>query len=116
MFTLKEIPDVAVDVPINVPGDNGKSTKATITVRYRLLPISEFKAIFDAPESERLDDDTIMRRDIVDITNIKDDKGQIVPFSSDLLSQLLEMSYVHPALTKGWMDVQTNRAAHAEKN
>lgn len=116
MLTLKEIPDVAIDVPIKVPGDNGKTTKATITVRYRLLKASEVRAIFDAPEDQRPDDDMLMRRDIVDIQNVKDESGQSLEFSDSLLSQLLELSYVRPALVQGWMDIQSNRQAHATKN
>lgn len=116
MLTLKEIPDVAIDVPIDVPGDDGTATQSTITVRYKLRKVSETKAMFAAPEDERPDDDTLMQRDIVDIQNVKDADGNALEFSPELLAQLMDLPYVRPALIRGWMDVQSNRAAHAEKN
>lgn len=114
MFKIKSVPDVEVDVPIQVPGDDGQ--EASLKVRYRLLSVSEAKAVFEAPDDEKLGDDELMERDIVDIQGAADADGKPLPFDKELLHRLMDLNYVRPALVKGWLDVQSNRAQHAEKN
>lgn len=115
-FKFKKIPDVAVDVPFKIPGDYGKTTDAKIAVRFKLLKRSELKEFLETPEDDRLDDDTILHRDIVDIEGVADEDGNAEAFSHELLAGLLDESYIFKAIIHAWWDVQANRAAHAEKN
>ncbi|SES12587.1 hypothetical protein SAMN04487958_107204 [Vreelandella subterranea] len=115
-FKLKPIPDVSLSVLINVPGDRGKSTQHTITVRYRLLSVTEQREIFDASPEDRPNDDDLMARDVIDIEGIKDEDGKVLPYDIELLSQLMDISYVREPIINGWLRAQAGAGEAKQKN
>lgn len=115
-FKLKQIPDVTLEVPIDVPGDYGKTSRHSIKVRYRLRSVAEQRAVFEAPADQRHSDDELMASDVLDITDIKDADGEPLPFNEDLLEQLMDIAYVRAALVQGWLKAQAGAPASAEKN
>ena len=115
-FKLKQIPDVTLEVPIDVPGDYGKTSRHSIKVRYRLRSVAEQRAVFEAPAEQRPSDDELMAADVLGITDIKDADGEPLPFNEDLLEQLMDIAYVRAALVQGWLKAQAGAPASAEKN
>ena len=116
MFKLKKIPDVTLEVPIDVPGDHGKSSRHTIRVKYRLLSVTEQKEVFEAPDHQRPTDDALMARDVLDILDVKDEAGEPMAYSEELLEQMMDIPYVRASLVKGWLRAQAGAPESAEKN
>lgn len=115
-FKLKAVPDVALDVPIDVPGDKGKTTRQSIIVRYRLLSVTEQREVFEADPDDRIGDDELMARDVVDIQGVKDEDGKSLEYSTELLAQLMDVPYVRLPIVQGWMRAQSGAAEARQKN
>lgn len=115
-FKLKPVPDVALEVPIDVPGDKGRSTRSSITVRYRLLSVSEHREVLDAAPENRIDDDELMARDIINIEGVADEDGKPLEYSTELLAQLMDVPYVRLPIVQGWMRAQTGAEEARQKN
>lgn len=112
-FVLKKVASVTVDVDIEVPGNKHDSR---IRVEYRLRSVTEQQEVFESKNSKRITDDELMQSDIINITGIKDESGAAIPFSSELLAQLMDIIYIRKPLIAGWMRVQAGAVGETEKN
>ncbi|MBB3142191.1 hypothetical protein [Halomonas organivorans] len=112
-FVLKQIPDIAVPVTIQVPGDDEPST---IHARWTLHPVSKTQTIMEQQRAGELDDDALVAQDLLGLEGITDDKGNAVPFSQDLVAQLMELAYVRRPLVMSWFAAQQGRVEAAAKN
>lgn len=126
-YVFKKIPDITLDVPVEVPGMPKNAKPPTLKVKYRLLSVDEQKAVFEAPKGEQIHDDELMARDILDFPGgvtwqDVDDDGVTVgkayqrEFSQDFLAELMNISYMRTALVQGWLKAQAGMTASAEKN
>lgn len=113
---LAPVAQVEQDVRIQVPVGKGRFTEHSISVTYKLLPASTMRAFYETPADERETDDEIMQRDVLDIRGVKGEDGKEIEFSSELLAQMMDVSYMRTAIIQGWGDTQTNRERHAAKN
>lgn len=127
MFAFKRIPDVTLDVEVNVPGLPGKAKLPTLKVKYRLLSVSEQKEVFEAPADQQPSDDDLIARDLLDFPggitwqDVDDDgnpngKPYQREFSQDLLAELMDIGYMREALVKGWLRAQSGAAQARQKN
>jgi len=113
MFVLKDVPDLWVDVEIQVPGEEAVST---FQARWRLHSWSEYQRIVKAMQTEEVADETLVDDDLLEIAGIQDEHGNDVAHSAELVSQLLEVPYVRRPLILSWFKAQEGRAAAAAKN
>ncbi|WP_016854792.1 hypothetical protein [Halomonas smyrnensis] len=112
-FILKPIPDITVPVTVHTPGDDKPST---IHARWKLHTVSESQAIIEQQRAGELDDDALVAQDLLGLEGITDEKGNDVPFSQDLIDQLMDTAYVRRPLVMSWFAAQQGRAEAAAKN
>lgn len=113
MFVLKEIPDVEVDVEIHVPGE---AESSTLQARWRLHPWSAFKARVEQIQSGEIDDEHLVEADLLELKGIKDENGEPLAHSPELVAQLMEIGFVRRPLILSWYKAQEGREATAAKN
>lgn len=112
-FVLKKIADITVPVSVNVPGE---AEPKTIYARWRLHPVSESKAIMEQQRAGQLDDDALVKQDLLGLSGITDEDGNEVAFSEELVAQLMDTAYVRIPLGMSWFVAQQGRAEAAAKN
>lgn len=112
-FVMKTVASAAIDVAIQVPGEEQPST---ITATWKLHSWSEFQARVKELQGGKLTDEQLVELDLIDLGGIKDEKGNDLPHSKELAAQLLELPYVRRPLLASWFDVQNGRSKAAAKN
>ncbi|MFK4014880.1 hypothetical protein [Cobetia marina] len=112
-FVLKKIPDITVPVSVVVPGEEAP---ATLYATWRLHPVSETQKIMEKQRAGEMDDEALVDQDLVGLSGISDEKGKEVPFSKDLVAQLMDTAYVRKNLIMSWFAAQQGRSEAAAKN
>lgn len=112
-FVLKPVADITVPVTIQVPGDD--ETK-TIHARWRLHPVSKTQEIMESQRAGDLNDDQLVKQDLLGLEGVTDEGGEPVTFGSDLVEQLMDIPYVRHPLMMSWFAAQQGRAQAAAKN
>ncbi|MGJ8518444.1 hypothetical protein [Carnimonas bestiolae] len=115
-FKFNPSPDLAVVVKIAEPLDKGKVRNSEIVVRYRLRTNTEVQDDLASSGNGTLPDVELLDRDIVDIEGIKDDSGTNLPYSSELLTELMKWHWIRTPLINGWLEAQTGVKEAQEKN
>ena len=105
MFRFVPVETIKKTIQIEVPGHYGKTTKADFDVEFRRLGHSEAKNLIEKIREKKADEDQVLRDNIVDIDGIKDADGNDIPFSAELLTQLLDEAYIRAPLIAGFMEV-----------
>ncbi|SDL77670.1 hypothetical protein SAMN05661010_02517 [Modicisalibacter muralis] len=112
-FVLKAIADVTVDVSIHVPGEKKPST---IQARWTLHDWDAFQDRVRQMQEGEITDEQLVGEDLQHLDGIADEKGEPLPYSSDLRDQLMQMGYVRRPLMASWFEAQNGRAKAAAKN
>ena len=109
--TQSEIPvkvvakiDRGVDGVIEVP----------FTLIYRHVPLSKARVQHDQMLRDELTDDQVIRDNLIGWRDLKGEDGAEIPFSADVLAEMLEWVGYRNALVVGFKEAQFGRAA--EKN
>jgi len=115
-FLLVPVDQLTTRVVIKTPGDNGKSKIEDLTVTFRKMAISELESHLEKARKAADGTDTgteveerardLVKEGILDITGIKDEHGEDIPFTDEILDQLFDMTYVSNALVKAFYAVQ----------
>ncbi len=108
--TLKKV------IKVEIPGDFGKATKADFEATFKRLPVSQARDLIKQIQEKSADEDKVLRDSVVDIEGVTDGEGNEVEYSSELLSQLLEESYIRGPLLAGFMDVNYSLDKLRQKN
>ncbi|RTR01938.1 hypothetical protein [Halomonas nitroreducens] len=112
-FVLKSVPDITVPVTIQVPGE---AEAKTIEARWRLHPVSRTQELLEQQRLGELTDEALVGQDLLGLEGITDEAGEAVPFSDELVAQLLDIAYVRRPLVLSWFAAQQGRAEAAAKN
>lgn len=112
-FVIKKIPDVRVDVTVHVPGEEAPSTAVA---RWRLHAFDDFKDKADAMRRGEIDDEQLVKDDLLDMEGIKDEDGKDLAFSADLAHQLMQITAFRRSLIASWFTAQQGGAEAAAKN
>jgi len=112
MFTLKDIPDITVDVPVQVPGEKKASS---LQATWTLHDWDEYRKKAEELREGKLSDDDVLK-DLVSLGGIKDEKGKALEYSDDLLKAVLKKTYVRRPLLLSWFAAQEGRQQAAAKN
>jgi hypothetical protein len=108
MFKFARNREVLWPVTVNVPADGGPE-KVEIQIRYRLLTRSELsglseriKAAAEGGEGEVLAAlDGLLAERITGWDGISDEAGEVLPFSADNLTAVLDVPYLREAIETG---------------
>jgi len=112
-FVLKKIPDVRVDVTVQVPGEEKPSVAVA---RWRLHAFDDFKAKADAMSRGEIGDEQLVDDDLLGLEGIKDEDGKDLPFSAELAHQLMQITAFRRSLIASWFNAQQGGAEAAAKN
>lgn len=112
-YVLKPIPDVTVDVSIQVPGE---AEPSTLNARWRLHPWDEYRAKVEQLKGDQVTDERLVADDLLELTGVKGEDGKPLEHSAELVEQLMQISFVRRALVMSWFSAQEGRAASAAKN
>lgn len=116
MFKIKPITSLKVIIKIKVPKDFGKSEPADIEVEFKKLPIPTVRDLLKSIEDSTVTEDEIMKENIIDIKGLKSEEGEDVPYSTDVLEQLMAIEYVRKPLVNGFMKIQLGQEDARRKN
>lgn len=115
-FTFKPVITIKKNVTVMIPGDFGKESKADFDVEYKRLPVSEARALIKQIKDKSVDEEAVLRENVVNIEGIKDPEGNPIPFDSVLLTHLSEEAYIRGPILAGFMDVNYSLDKLRQKN
>jgi len=115
-FIIKRVISIKEKVIIDVPTDLGKIKRSEIVVEFKKLPVSETKQLLEDSAAGDINDDEVLRENIINIEGLLDEDKSKVSYDSDILDQLLEMEYVRRPMIKKFMEVIVGREALKAKN
>lgn len=95
-------------VTINIPGDNGATTKAEIRCDFLLLNNDEIDAIVQAGR-EGDDSADLMARVWIGFNGVQDASGNPIEYSAPNRDKLLKIAYVRSAVTSEFFNAVNGR-------
>lgn len=115
MFTLMKDPAFWWPVHVPVPSSDkpGEFETSSFQAQYRLLDVDAHKALMDEVPTSAMDDREFARRVVVSLRLVSDEAGAELPFSPELLEQMLAVPGIATLVTKGYFE---GRVGAAEKN
>jgi len=115
-FIVKPVATIKEKVTIEEPTDMGKTKKSHIVVEFKKLPFSESKQLLENSQNGDVNDDDVLRDNIINVDGLLDEEKTKIDYSDDVLEQLLEMEYVRRPLITKFMEVLVGREALKRKN
>lgn len=112
-FIVKTVPDVTVPVEIMVPGDEAPSR---IHARWKLHNFDQFQERMKLAGTGDITDEQLIREDLVHAGPFHDEEGNELPFSHDLVVELLQQTFFRTALIASWYPAQQGRVEAVAKN
>lgn len=100
MFKINQRPQFLRKVDIPVPADQGHEAQS-IDVTFRALPekdLVEFNTLVLDGQKD------LLRRVVANITDIVDDAGAPLPFTAELLDELMDWSFARLALMRAYAE------------
>lgn len=111
-LVLKKIPTTTVDVPVQVPGEEKTST---IQATWKLHDWDAYRKTVEAQQEGKKNDEELLD-DLENVTGIKDENGNELPFDKALVEQLMQATYIRRPLILSWFAAQEGRSQAAAKN
>lgn len=112
MFKIEKPKEITWPVTVNVPRDGGNTTKAVFTGKFKILPSSEFNAIYQNGGN----DDDLIRNVLVGWgDDLCDVEGNPMEFSSEFRDQVIAIPYVRNAIAAAYLELSQGKKA-ATKN
>lgn len=113
LASVESIKDRAV---VKVPGDYGKSTKEHLELEWKKYSVDEAQDMLGLIGNGTSSEEEIIADALINISNLTDDNGQKLPYSTELLTQAMNISYVRKAIVESFMTVQFGREVLRQKN
>lgn len=110
-FVIAKKEFIDIDVCINVPEDNGKTTKGSLKVTYKRPTTQDVKEFQELVNAEGYEPETVLREWIIDINGAKNEDGSNANYSEELLEVLLDYPYVRTALHTGLLECMYGKDA-----
>lgn len=111
-LVLKKIATTTVDVPVHVPGEE---KPATIQATWKLHDWDTYRATVKAQQESGKPDEDLLD-DLENVTGIKGENGEELPFDKELVAQLMQATYIRRPLILSWFAAQEGRNQAAAKN
>jgi hypothetical protein len=112
-FIIKQVPDITVPVDILVPGDDQPSR---IDARWKLYGFDAAQARVEAINRGDVTDEQVVREDLIHAGPFRDEQGNEIPYSLDLVLEQLQATYFRVPLLRSWFAAQHCRVESAAKN
>lgn len=103
-------------IKIEIPGDFGATKKADFEAEFKRLPVSDARDLIQQIQDKTADEEKVLRENIINLEGISDTEGNAVPFTQELLSSLIEESYIRSPLLAEFMEVNYSLEKLREKN
>ncbi|TDE40925.1 hypothetical protein [Antarcticimicrobium sediminis] len=100
MFNVVETPEFWRTVKVAVPSDDGH-VEASFRARFRVID-EETAGTYDVMRSEGMKD--FLRTATLELDDIAGEGGKPIPYSPQLLDQMLSRSYVRLAMLRSYSD------------
>lgn len=113
MFVIKAVPEITVPVDIHVPGETAVSR---VYATWKLHSFDDAQDKIKAIQLNQVTDDSVVNDDLISLSELYDEQGKPVAYSSDVAKQLLQITYVRIPLMNSWFAAQQGRSEAAEKN
>lgn len=112
-FVLKQSDSYSWPVTLIIPVDGGRREKHTFDAEFKRLPqtrineiVRQAKGISEgsSDESAMLEDQSACAEILVGWSNVIDDSGEQIPFSTKALNQLLELPTIAAQIIRAWSE------------
>lgn len=111
MFKIEKPKEITWPVTISIPRDGGNTTKATFTGKFKLLPQTEFNAIYS---NGGTDDDLIRNAMTGWGEDMCDESGQPLQYNDDNLSMIAAVPYIRAAIIAAYLELSHGKKAGAK--
>lgn len=106
MFKLNQSATFEWPVKWKMPGD-GKMLDCTFTGVFKRCDTEQMKAVFEAADGTRRDDDAVARDVLVDWKHVQGEDGAPLAFSGPALDTLLRVVGARPAIVTAFIDAMS---------
>lgn len=115
MFTLKEHNTFEWPVSVKMPGANGEQVTAQFLATFNLMRLDKVREIQQKASAEGGDSDAAtIRAVLIGWDNVRDEAGNMVPFSDEALELMTQLPPVKLAILKAYFGAITGGVAQAK--
>lgn len=108
--------EIEIKTDVQVEGDLGKVIPVSFKTTWRKLTVTETKHLTEEARKPGFDEDAAIRQHLVNWRDLKGADDSDVPFSDDVVSEMLEHRDYRRALSKAFLQVAFGVKAVEEKN
>lgn len=105
MFILAPVDQITTVVNVRVPQGGNRFKQADFEVTFKKLTVKESEAMWESLRAEQITEEATFKANILDIKGVKDLDSKDIPFSDELLEQLLDIEYVRTPLREAFTQV-----------
>ncbi len=111
MFKIEKQKEIFWPVTVSAPRDGGSTTKATFTGRFRVMPSTEFSAIYS---NGGTDEDLI--RNVLTGWNddLCDESGSPLAFNDENLNMIVSIPYIRAAIVAAYLELSIGKKSGAK--
>ncbi|MDE2388924.1 MAG: hypothetical protein KGN35_07580 [Betaproteobacteria bacterium] len=112
MFKIEKPKEISWPVTVSAPRDGGSTAKSTFTGKFKVMPSTEFNAIYN---NGGTDEDLI--RNVLTGWNddLCDESGNPLEFNEENLSMIVSVPYVRAGIIAAYLELSSGKKA-AVKN
>lgn len=110
MFVLKKDHSYAWPVTVQVPADGGDIREEQFTCTFQILPQARIESLMEemrADEGTTLGggaDERILREVVVGWEDVKDESGDVIPFTGENLATLMALPYARIGVMRAYFE------------
>ena len=110
MFKIEKPKEITWPVTVSIPRDGGNTVKATFTGIFRILPTSEFNAIYSSGGN----DEDLIRNVMTGWCDLCDESGVPLVVSDDNLNMIVTVPYIRSAIVAAYLELAHGKKAGAK--
>lgn len=111
MFKIEKPKDIAWPITVSTPRDGGSTAKATFTGRFRVMPSTEFNAIY----SNGGTDEDLVRNVLTGWNDdLCDESGNPLAFNEENLNMIVSIPYVRAGIIAAYLELSGGKKAGAK--
>lgn len=113
MFQLEPVNEVTTTIEIQVPITDSRSRRQDFQVTFKKLSVDDAKKMGIDLSKGVIDEDDMLLNNILDVQGVKDAQGVDIPFTEDLVKQLLNIEYVRNPMSEMFQRITLGQKAYA---
>lgn len=111
MFKVEKPKEITWPVTVSIPRDGGNTVKAIFTGKFRILPATEFNAIYSSGGN----DEDLVRNVLTGWnTDLCDESGTPLEYNDENLNMIAATPYIRTAIVSAYLELSHGKKATAK--